>query len=190
MLRAFPILAMLLATEAVLAIECQGRHHNRDALALEITRDCGQPFWRQQQQLELPVQRDGDQTLYQTRWLESRYYNFGPSRLMRRLDFVEGVLVRELTMGYGIDQDQIGQRCEPGLLREGMSQAEVYLRCGKPGGVETRYGRNRVTRQGEDIFLGSVEYSTWIVSFGRGRMDRILSFENGALVQVATGQRR
>jgi hypothetical protein len=190
MLRTLTIMVLLLAAGEAWAIECQGRHHKSDALAVEISRDCGKAFWRQQQQLELPVLGDGEQTLYQTQWLESWYYNLGPKRLMRRLDFVDGVLVRELTMGYGIDESQIGRRCEPGLFREGISQAEVFLRCGEPELGETRFGRDRLTAQGEDRFLGSVEYSTWIYGFGSGRLERILRFQNGILVQVTTGQRR
>ena len=35
---------------------------------------------------------------------EAWYYNFGPRQLLRRLVFRDGFLVREETLGYGVDE--------------------------------------------------------------------------------------
>lgn len=49
----------------------------------------GRPYPVSSDPVEVPVER----------WL----YNFGPSRLMRRLRFDDGVLVEVTTLGYGSD---------------------------------------------------------------------------------------
>lgn len=61
---------------------------------------------------------------------EAWYYNFGPQRLMVRLEFSGGMLVREQTLGYGFSGR--GGPCDFHTITVGMSVAELVKRCGFP----------------------------------------------------------
>lgn len=61
---------------------------------------------------------------------EAWYYNFGPQRLMMRLDFSGGVLVREQTLGYGFVGR--GGHCDFNNVTVGMSVASLIAQCGLP----------------------------------------------------------
>lgn len=61
---------------------------------------------------------------------EAWYYNFGPQRLMVRLDFSNGVLQRERTLGYGFVGK--GGPCDYHVITTGMSVAKLIADCGFP----------------------------------------------------------
>ena len=65
------------------------------------------------------------------------YYNFGPRDLMRRFVFRDGVLVREETLGYGVNE--IGGDCNPNRDYTGVSVGELVARCGEPASRRRAY---------------------------------------------------
>src|SRR5262249_32185563 len=58
------------------------------------------------------------------------FYNFGSNRLLVRLLFRDGRLIREETMGRGVDE--IGDSCGPAKLISGMTSGEIVAYCGAP----------------------------------------------------------
>lgn len=110
------------------------------------------------------------------------YYNFGPGRLMRRLILRDGILVREETLGYGVDE--IGDDCDPNRNYEGFSIGELVARCGEPASRRREdaavvhrpvpgYERWREQRR-ED----------WIYDFGDARFVRVFRIVDGSVTGV------
>ena len=115
------------------------------------------------------------------------YYNFGPSVLMRRFVFRDGVLAREETLGYGVNE--IGNDCYPNRNFRGLSVGELVARCGEPASrranVDTSvrrlapgYARYRDVRREE-----------WIYDFGDDRFVRDVRLVDGRVESVEAIER-
>lgn len=123
-------LAVLATPPPVAALRCGSRVVDRGALDAQVVSRCGAPYWRTARD-ELLVQGEGGPVERRiARRIEDWYYNFGPSRLVVRLRFVDGVLEDEQTLGYGASR--IGGRCTATALQPGLSDGELVLRCGTP----------------------------------------------------------
>jgi len=110
------------------------------------------------------------------------YYNFGPHDLMRRFVFRDGVLVREETLGYGVNE--IGSDCNPSRDYTGVSVGELVARCGEPASRRQAYdaivnrpipgyARWRDQRR-ED----------WVYDFGEDRFLRLVHLVDGRVVDI------
>ena len=77
---------------------------------------CGEPFWADRYTNVEIIGRDGPVEHQREVQFDVWYYNFGPRQLMRQLVFRDGLLEREQTLGYGVDE--IGGDCDPNRLLE------------------------------------------------------------------------
>ncbi len=134
-LRRAPLLVLLgvAAMSAAMpasALRCGSRVVDRGALDAQVLSRCGEPYWRAPRG-EFVIQGEGGPIEQRfERRIEDWYYNFGPSRLVVRLRFIDGVLETEETLGYG--QPTVGGRCHATALQRGLSEGELVLRCGPP----------------------------------------------------------
>lgn len=129
----------------VQALRCGSRVIDRGTLDLQVVSRCGQPYWRSERG-ELLVRSEGGPVEQRVeRRVEDWYYNFGPSRLVVRLRFVDAVLEAEETLGYG--QPNLGGRCNAAALQQGLSEGELVLRCGAPLRRRTTYA-DQIVRDG------------------------------------------
>lgn len=122
--------AALLAATPANALRCGSRLVDRGMLDAQVLSRCGEPYWRAPRGEWLIQGEGGPIERRLERRIEDWYYNFGPSRLVVRLRFVDGMLEAEETLGYG--QSRIGGRCNAGALQRGLSEGELVLRCGVP----------------------------------------------------------
>jgi len=137
--------AALAAAMPASALRCGSRVVGRGALDAQVLSRCGEPYWRAQRD-EWFIRGEGGPIEQRVgRRIEDWYYNFGPSRLVVRLRFVDGVLEVEETLGYG--QPNVGGRCNDSALRRGMSEGELVLRCGAPLRRRTTYA-DQILRDG------------------------------------------
>lgn len=122
--------AALLAARPADALRCGSRVVDRGALDVQVLSRCGDPYWRTPRG-EFFIRGEGGPVEQRfERRIEDWYYNFGPSRLVVRLRFIDGVLEAEETLGYGTPN--VGGRCNATALRRGLSEGELVLRCGAP----------------------------------------------------------
>ena len=122
--------AGLLASGEAQALRCGSRVVDRGALDVQVVARCGEPYWRTSR-AELFVRGEAGPVEQRIeRRIEDWYYNFGSSRLVVRLRFIDGALADEQTLGYG--QPGVGGRCTATALQRGLSEGEVVLRCGPP----------------------------------------------------------
>jgi len=124
------LLALLFAVlpSRAWALRCGTRIVKQGDLAPQVRDECGDPFFVDTYAgspgvgVETPVEPGAAVTT------EAWYYNFGPQRLMVRLEFSGGVLAREQTLGYGFVGN--GGPCELTGISIGMSVADLIARCG------------------------------------------------------------
>jgi hypothetical protein len=127
------------------ALRCGSRVVDRGALDAQVLSRCGEPYWRTPRG-ELFIRGEGGPVEQRfERRIEDWYYNFGASRLVVRLRFIDGVLESEQTLGYG--QPRVGGRCTAVALQRGLSEGELVLRCGAPLRRRTTYG-DQILRDG------------------------------------------
>ncbi len=92
----------------------------------QVRERCGEPFWTDRYD-NLEILGAYSALEYQRSvQFDVWYYNFGPHQLMRQLIFRDGHLLREETLGYGVDR--IGEDCNENRDYRGFSVGELYAR--------------------------------------------------------------
>lgn len=171
------------ASPAAFALRCGSRVISSGDQDFQVRSRCGDPIWidefigvdvignrYSQQQIEVQVQV----------W----YYNFGPSQLMRRLRFRNGVLADEETLGYGVST--IGGNCDANLNYTGLSVGELIARCGQPA---TRRGATdtivRRIAPGISRWAGQ-RREDWFYDFGGNSFLRLVHLVDGQVTGSET----
>jgi hypothetical protein len=181
------ILVALLASPPAFALRCGDRLVNEGLEDFRVRERCGEPFWTDRYTAvevlgaygPLEQQRSVDYDVW--------YYNFGPRRLMQRLVFRDGVLVRDESLGYGVAE--IGGDCNPNLRFDGLSSGELYARCGEP--ASRRSDTDAIVRRpapGVERWREQ-RRETWIYDFGDGRLLRRIYLVDGRVTGSELVQR-
>ena len=174
-----PLLLLAAAAEPAQALRCNGRLVDLGDHAVQVERRCGEPYWIETYSEWLVAGEDRALEQRVERQLEAWYYNFGADRLLHRLLFVDGRLVRDDTLGYGVAR--IGSRCNYDLLDRGVSIGEVVARCGLPASQNRRYGQvtqrdaNGLARERE------IRRDEWVYDPGGNRRLELFVFIDGRL---------
>ncbi|MEO7325855.1 MAG: DUF2845 domain-containing protein [Dokdonella sp.] len=123
------ILVLLLASPYALAMRCGNRLAIEGDQDFQVRDRCGDPFWTDRYSNVEIIGAHGPVETQREVQFDIWYYNFGPRQLMRRLVFRDGRLLREDTLGYGVDA--IGEDCN--RILGDLSAGELVARCGEPG---------------------------------------------------------
>lgn len=181
-LRAILSLLLLAAAGDALALRCDGRLLGVGDTEIKARATCGEPYWIDRfVDTEIvgagrPVEMQRDVPI------ELWYYNFGPRRLLVRLLFRAGELVREDTLGYGVAA--IGEDCRPKLALAGLSAGELYAHCGEP--LTRRVINGLVVRRparGIEHWR-DLRDEDWIYDPGPGHLLRNVHLRNGQVTSV------
>jgi hypothetical protein len=103
----------------------------------------------------------------------------------KHLLFVLGLLAAGPVRAEG------GFRCGDRLVRNGETQDDVEVKCGDPDAT-----REWTEYQTESVYIGNhkversvpINYAEWKYDFGRDRLIRYLTFVQGRLRDVRTGE--
>jgi hypothetical protein len=180
-------LCLLLASPAAQALRCGNRLVVDGARDYQVRERCGDPYWSEHDVRVEIVGRDGALELQREVQFDVWYYNFGPRQLLRRLEFRDGRLVHEGTLGYGVDE--IGASCDANLLVEGLATGELVARCGEP--ASRRSLTDTVVRRpapGIEQWQG-VQREEWVYDFGDRRLVRILQVLDGRVRDIERAPR-
>ena len=176
-------LGLALASPSAQALRCGNRLVSDGERAFSVRERCGDPYWSERSTRIEILGRDGPIELQREVEFEAWYYNFGPRHLLRRLDFRDGRLVHESTLGYGVDE--IGSDCGPSRFVEGMDAGELVARCGEPASRQ-RLADTIVQRPAPGIERWQgVQREEWIYDFGAGRFTRSVQVVDGRVVEVS-----
>lgn len=91
--------------------------------------------------------------------VEHWYYNPGPQGFIRRLEFRDGKLHREHSLGYGFAGDSAGD-CSPARLQDGVSEFEMVAYCGEPVSRRVTW-KLSATDPGLSVTTGPVPWCPW-----------------------------
>ena len=120
------------------ALRCGSRLTSNGDYDFQVRDRCGEPYWIEDHYRLIVTGANSPlqsiQQIVYTAW----FYNFGPSRLMVRMLFRDGRLLREDTLGYGVNN--IGDSCGPTKLISGTNSGELVAYCGQPLSRNTQPG--------------------------------------------------
>lgn len=117
--------------------------------------------------------------------VEHWYYNRGPRKFIRRLEFRNGKLHREDSLGYGFAGDSPGP-CEPAAIDTGTSEFEVVARCGDPLSSRVEWSVHSNHRGGSRAgpVRGLVPVQEWLYEFGSQQFRRVVLLRNGRVIRL------
>jgi hypothetical protein len=180
-MRLFPLAAVLLGVASgpthADSLRCGDRIVGEEASAAEVLSACGKPDYKDV----------WHGSAHEEEWT----YNFGPQLLLRILHFRNGHVTQIDADGYGFANDPAKQ-CSPTDLEDGMTKYRLLSRCGPPLTQESYSGYAPIRRPDGRIVgrgLASVHREKWTYDFGPQYFMQTVTFENGRLSEVSSGQR-
>ena len=168
------------------ALRCGNRVVNTDDADFQVRDRCGEPYWTEDHYALIVSGADTAletrQEVVYTAW----FYNFGSTRLLVRLLFRNGRLVREDTLDRGVDT--LGDSCGPAKLTRGISSGELVAYCGAPS------SRHEVVSEQVRRFGRGYEHRSnlyreeWVYDLG-GNFLYVLNLLNGRVDSVESTPR-
>lgn len=177
-----PILLLLLASPSAFAMRCGSRLVTDGMQDFQVRERCGAPYWTDRYTSIDVLGANGPLERQHLVQLDVWYYNFGPRQLLRRLVFRDGILLREDTLGYGVDT--IGSDCNPNRLLDGLSAGELVARCGEPASRRD-LSQTIVRRPAPGVELWRDQRrEEWVYDLGDSRFVRIVRMIDGRVGSV------
>lgn len=176
------VVLLLAASSSAHALRCGSRIISEGDRDIQVRERCGEPFWNDSYSGVDVLDRGGPfERQREVQW-NVWYFNFGPSALMQRLVFVDGILRRAETLGYGVRE--IGGDCNANASFAGLSTGELVARCGEPAS-RRRSNDAVVFRPGPRIeSWRDPRREEWIYDFGDERLLRVLQLAEGKVTSV------
>lgn len=185
-----PLICLLPLQAFAESLSCSNGIVSVGDAVIDLVMKCGQPDWKEAHQEELTnmFAPGVKQRTYVT--VEQWTYNFGPQQLLRIVTTRNGAVSEVRTGQYGpAAAGRIpGQPdCSELIISVGDSKGEVLAKCGKP------FYRTSRDEDVQDRFDGTsfrkvvVTVEEWTYNFGPQRFMRIVTFRNGEVVDVKTG---
>jgi hypothetical protein len=174
---AFFVVIFLFASPAAFAMRCGNRLVDRGAQDFQVRDRCGEPFWTDSYTSVDVTDAYGPTEVQRTVQFDVWYYNFGPHQFMHQMVFRDGFLVRDETLGYGVDE--VGGDCNPNRSYAGYTVGELYAHCGEP--AQRRSETDTIVRRpgpGEERWRDQ-RRERWIYDFGDDRFVSLVQLVNG-----------
>lgn len=185
--RALLVLCLLMAAPSAFAMRCGNRVVNEGLQDFQVRERCGEPFWADRYTNVDVIGAYGPLEQQRTVQYDVWYYNFGPRQFMRKFLFRDGELLREETLGYGVEE--IGTDCNPMRDYSGFSAGELYARCGDPS--SRRIENDTIVRRpapGVERWR-DLRREKWIYDFGDTHFLRVVNLINGRVDGIDTIER-
>jgi Protein of unknown function (DUF2845) len=173
----FVLVMLSLAAPNAFAMRCGNRLVDAGLQDFQVRERCGEPFWIDRYSSVDVIGAYGPLEQQRTVQFDVWYFNFGPRQFMRQLIFRDGVLLREETLGYGVND--IGDSCSPNFDYAGFSVGELFARCGAP--ASRRSETDTIVRRpapGVERWRDQRRES-WVYDFGDDRFLRIVHVVDG-----------
>ena len=156
-------LLLLGATSTAHALRCGNRLVTDGDFDFQVRARCGNPYWVEDH-FQMIVAGDDRVEVSEPVEYSAWYFNFGANRLLMRLLFRDGRLVREDALDRGVSE--LGSACAPARLREGISSGELVAYCGEPA---SRHMQSVLVSRhiGAGLYRQSDGYrEDWLYDFG------------------------
>lgn len=171
------------------SIRCDSKVVSEGMLAAEVLAVCGEPdlrdVWGHPGAYGYPGPTE--------QWT----YNLGSSQLLRVLLIRRGRVEQIGSAGYGFPTPS-HVHCDPTDIQQGVSKYWLLTHCGEPltqVADYVFYSEPRHPRAGRrnprplDGAVSPVYREEWTYNFGSGKLQRLVTLENGRVVDVQVGRR-
>ena len=193
MLRTALFIIFLLATlprgAAGSSISCPGGIVSSGDSAVDLIMKCGQPAYKDSHQEEITDTSNPNlrQRTYIT--IEQWTYDFGPQQFLRIVYIKNGVVAGVKTGNYGTSKDRepAGPECGGRTISTGETKSDILTKCGEPFYRTSHDEELRVPTGGTGYRDVIVTVEEWTYNFGPQRFMRIITFRNGKVIDVRTG---
>ena len=156
---------------------------------IDVLINCGEPDSKESHQEELMDTLDGSLKRKIIITVEEWTYNFGPSQFVRIVTLKNGTIADIRTGGYGTNTNNKPEAPEFSgrIVSPGDATSDVIAKWGEPAWKETRQEefKEKLDNGLERKTIVTIE--EWTYNFGPSRFMRILTFKNGKLVEIRTG---
>ena len=157
--------------------------------AVDLIMKCGQPAWKDSHSEEVVDRPDGNFKRTTVVNVEEWTYNFGPQQFLRIVILRNGVISSIRAGQYGTSKDQKvpDSACDDRVISVGDSKADILIKCGEPFYKDAHQEelKERIPGSGTRTIIVTVE--EWTYNFGPQRFTRIITFRNGQVVNIRTG---
>ena len=173
--------------QAAGSLRCGSRLVSEGDRAADLLAVCGEPDFRDAWG---HPQANGNILADTEEWT----YNFGSHQLLRVIRLRNGRIIEIGADGYGFPEPR-ARRCDSGALVEGMSKYRLLIHCGEPltrkaiGLLRPLARRDRSLPPAWRGSYEAVYREEWVYNFGSRQMMRILTLEDGRIVDVQSGNR-
>jgi hypothetical protein len=170
------------------ALRCGNRIVDVGDSKFDVLVRCGEPAAIEPRSEELTERAGEGRTRSLIIQTEEWIYNFGPTQFLSVLTFREERLVHIETRGYGfLEGAPRGSFCADEIFAIGDTKFEVLASCGEPAYHSVR--EEELTTPFDSLRRRRVILRTeeWVYNFGPLRFTRILTFRDGRLAAVRTG---
>jgi hypothetical protein len=175
------VLTMWAAPAQADTMRCNGKIVSDGERAYDLAAKCGEPDSRETHQEDF-----GDAQLPKRTsvTVEEWTYNFGPSTFMQIVTIKNGVIARIRSGRYGYEKTAEQKRsCDEQVAHLGDARADIAARCGEPTWKDSH---DEAITEGDRTIYVNVE--EWTYDLGSHRLVRILTFRNGKLTQIRSGE--
>ena len=175
--------------KALAAMRCHSRLISVGDTSLSLEQKCGAADFVTTQPVANTTSAVGTALLGGTtrtfETVETRVYRGDPGQMARFVELRRGIIVAIRLVHVATVDDPVG--CQK-VLDTKDPVGKVQLACGSPFDA-TQWLEERTALVNGLQVSEVVNYERWFYDLGEGRFERILTFENGALVSIEAGRR-
>ncbi len=171
-------------------LDCAGGIVSVGDSRVDLLAKCGEPDHTDSHEEE--ISERFDQGLRQKTFItvEDWTYNYGPSQFMRIVTIRNGKVAHIRTGNYGYSKGgtkPAERECSEQFVSRGDTTADVTSKCGAPSWKDVHqeeFKEHLDTGLDRKVIVNVEE---WTYNLGPNRFVRILTFRNGKLVDIKTG---
>ncbi len=153
---------------------------------IEVLNKCGEPLWQERWRDEVFERSSFDTLEKRTIVVEEWIYDFGPTRLLYIVRFRNG-RVSAIDTGDRASRLAVDSCRNGNTLNIGDTKVEVIRKCGSPAYRDSREDERVIVSDRLSALRETLRIDEWTYNFGPRRFLLHLTFENGRLREIESG---
>lgn len=171
------------------SISCDGGIVSTGDTSVELIMKCGQPEWKDSRTEEIVERLDKGFRRTTLITIEDWTYNFGEAQFLRIVTLRNGVIagIRTGQRGTGKEQASSDGACGDRVISVGDTRTDILIKCGEPLYKNSHHEELKERFDDTSVRTVVVTVEEWTYNFGPQRFLRVITFRNGAVVDIRTG---
>ncbi len=184
------MLAMPFSNLYSATLSCAGGIVSVGDSRIDLLAKCGEPDQTESHEEEISERLDQGARQKTFITVEDWTYNYGPSQFMRIVTLRNGKVAHIRTGNYGYSKGAAKpaeRECSEQVVSRGDLTADVVAKCGNPSWKDVHQEEFKEHLDSGLDRKVMVTVEEWTYNLGPNRFVRILTFRNGKLVDIRTG---